>query len=459
MKPSREKQVAAVEHFASLWEQFFNLYLNEEEFEDISSTKESEFLGLQASIMQESGAVVEYEEGRFSLADEVASVINEAVSLRHLKGQSDFQVRRRKERGRQVRDLIGKVKSFVAERDTTVRRQEREIDARLSRPFWDPEKGKFAVILGRIVVSPIRFFSAVRVAGESRKANTFLLTLLSLLMLGCVATLVAFNAKTASAISFNATVEMGILTSKDTAGATVVIWIFVLIGTVMVSLAGAIVAVILAHLFGILSHAGFKIVGGKKDMVASHKVVAFGLSPLLLLVLLPALGYLVKVWSFPAFLLAAIPILVLCYIAVLQVIGVHKVHGTSVGAGIAGCLIAFLLFAGILFLSLYVWHAAAGNLPPSSGQYVYVTAEQTAIWKGREQVRSLKRGEVLEFVEEKDDYYLVRSGEDEGRLRKEDAQLREASIWSLPGFLVRSSVSRAEALVDRLSREIKKGAA
>lgn len=458
MRPQQEKQVAAIEHFASLWERFLNLYLNEEEFEDISSTKEAEFLGLQSSMMQELGALVEYEEGRFALADEVASVVNEAVSLRQLRSQSDFQARRRKERGKQVRDLIDKVKRFVAERDTTARKHEKEVEARLSRPFWDPERGKFAVILGRVASAPIQFFSAVRVGGESHKANTFLLTLLSLLMLGCVATLVAFNAQTASAISFNAAVETGILTSKDTAGATVVTWIFVLIGTIMVSLAGAIIAVLLAHLFAVLSHAAFKLVGGKKDTVASHKIVAFGLSPLLLLITLPCLGYLVRVWGVPRFLLAAISIGALCYIALLLVIGASKVHGTSVVAGIAGSLLAFLLFAAVVFVGLYVWHAATGSVPPSSGQYVWVTAKETSMWVGDKKV-PVKKADTLQFVEESGDYYVVRSGKERGRVPKKDSELREASIWSLPGVLVKSSVARAEALVERLSREIKKGAA
>lgn len=458
MRPSQEKQVAAVEHFASLWERFLNLYLNEEEFEDISSAKETEFLGLEASMMRELGALVEYEEGRFALAEEVASVVNEAVSLRQLKSQSDFQVRRRKERGKQVRDLIGKVKRFVAEQDTSARKHEKEIEARLSRPFWDPEKGKFAVILGRIVSAPIRFFSALRVAGESHKANTFLLTLLAVLMLGCVATLVAFNAQTASAISYNAAVEMGLLTSRDTAGATVVIWIFVLIGTILVSLAGAIIAVLLAHLFAVLSHAGFKLVGGKKDMVASHKIVAFGLSPLLLLIILPCLGYLVRVWGVPRLLLAFISVGALGYIAVLLVIGSHKVHGTSVAAGIAGCLLAFVLFAGVVFVGLYVWHAATSSAPPSSGQYVWVTVKETSMWVGDKKV-PVKKADTLQFVEESGEYYVVRSGEDQGRVAKKDSELREASVWSLPAVLVRSSVARAEALVERLSREIKKGAA
>ena len=458
MRPSQEKQVAAVEHFASLWDRFLNLYLNQEEFEDISSTKETEFLALQSSIMQDLGGLMEYEEGRFALADEVASVINEAASLRHLKTQSDFQVRRRKERGKQVRDLIGKVKRFVAEQDTTARKHEKEIEARLSRPFWDPEKGKFAVILGRVFSAPIPFFSAVRVAGESHKANRFLLTLLSVLMLGCVATLVAFNAQTASAISFNAAVEMGILTSRDAAGSTVVTWIFVLIGTIMVSLAGAIIAVLLAHLFAILSHAAFKLVGGKKDAVASHKIVAFGLSPLLLLITLPCLGYLVRAWGVPRFRLAAISTGALCYIAVLLVIGANKVHGTSVPAGIAGCLLAFVLFAAVVFAGVYVWHAATGSVPPSSGQYVWVTEKETSMWVGDKKV-PVKKADTFQFVEESGDYYVVRSGKERGRVAKKDSELREASIWSLPKVLVRSSVARAEALVERLSREIKKGAA
>jgi len=458
MKPSRQEQVAKTEHFASLWERLFNLYLNEEEFEDISSTSENEFLALQASIMQELGAVAEFEEGRFALVDEVTSVINEAVSLHHLKSQSEFQVRRRKERGRQLAELIAKVKKFVAERDTAARKEERELEVRRSRPFWDPEKGKFRVVLGRIVASPVRFFSAIRVAGEVKKANTFLLTLLSVLMIGCVVTVVAFNAKTASAISYNFTLETGILTSKDTLVDKIVIGLFVVIGTVIVSLAAAIVAAIMAHLFAILAHVGFKIVGAKKDMVASHKVVAFGLAPFLLLIVLPCVAHLVKKASFPAFLLAVIPVAALFHAAVLHVIGVHKVHGISVVAGIVGWLVSIILFAAVVFGGLYTWHASVGAIPPSSGQYICVTAKETGMWKGKEQVRTLHKGDILEFVGEKGKYYTVQSGKDKGMVRKRDTQLGRGSIVSLPGFLVKSSVARAELLIDRLSREIQKGA-
>jgi hypothetical protein len=458
MRPSRQEQLAKVDHLASLWERLVNLHLNEEVFEDISTARENEFLSLQASIMQELAAVAEFEEGRFALVDEVTSVVNEAGSLRNLKTQSDFQVRRRKERGRQVADLIAKLRTLVAERDTTVRRQEKELETRLSRPFWDPEKGKFTTILTRVITSPVRFFSAIRVAGEAKTANTFLLTLLSLLMIGCVIMVVAFNTTTATAISYNFTLETGILSNKDTLVAKIAIWLFVIIGVVMVSLAAAIVAAILAHLFAILAHVSFKIVGAKKDMAASHKVVAFGLSPLLLLILLPIVAHFVKMAGLPGILLGAIPAVVLLYAVVLHVIGVHKVHSTSVGAGILGSLIAIILFSAVIFAALYVWHASVGAVPPMSGKYVYVTAEETGLWSRREQVRTLHKGEVLEFVEESENYYSVRSGKSEGSVKKADAEVRHGSLLSLPVFLLESSVARAEALIDQLSREIQKGA-
>ena len=199
MKSSQQEEVAKVERFASLWDRLLNLYLNREEFEEITAARESEFLALQASIMQELAVVAELEEGRLGLVEEVTSVINEAISFRHLKNQSEFQIRRRKERGKQVADLIANVKRFVAEVDSAARRKEKELLARLARPFLNPEKGRFAVILGRIVAKPSRFFSAIRVAGEAHKANSFLLALLLLLSAGCVITITAFNAPAARA--------------------------------------------------------------------------------------------------------------------------------------------------------------------------------------------------------------------------------------------------------------------
>ncbi len=458
MRPSREEQLARVDHLSALWESLVNLYLNEEDFEDIGEAKENEFLSLEASIMQELAAVAEFEEGRFALVDEVTSVVNEAVSLRQLKNQSDFQMRRRKERGRQVADLIGKLRKLLAERDTASRRQEKELEGRLSRPFWNPEKGKFTAVLGRIIASPVRFFSAIRVAGEAKKANTFLLTLLSVLMIGCIVTVVVFNAKTASAISYNFTVETGLLSNKETFVAKIVVWAFVVIGIMTVSLAAAIVAAILAHVFAVLAHVSFKIVGGKKDIVASHKVVAFGLAPLLLLVLLPLVAFLVSNAGLPSLLLAVVPIAALFYALVLHVIGVHKVHETGVAAGIVGSLISIILFSGFVFAGLYAWHASTNAIPPVSGKYVYVTAGETTVWAHGEQIRTLHKGEIIRLVEEEEKYYNVRSGRSEGKIKKADAEVRRGSLLSLPVVLLESSVGRAEALIDRLSREIEKGA-
>jgi len=458
MRWSKQEQLARVERFASLWERLFNLYLNEEQFEDISPARENDFLSLQGSIMQELAVVTELEEGRLALVDEVSSVINEAVSVHQLKTQSDFQVRRRKERGRQVADLIANVKKFVAERDAETRKQEKERDVRLSRPFWDPEKGRFGTILVRVVSSPVRFFSAIRVAGEAKKANAFLLTLLSILMIGCVVTLVAFNTRTARAISYNAAVESGILTSDASPGAKIVVWVIVAMGVVMVSLAAAIVAAILAHLLTLLMHVGFKLLGGKGDVVASHKVVAFGLTPLLLLMLLPFLGYLTREVALPPLVLAMLAGAVACYIAVLHVVGATRVHSTSLPGGILGWLVGVILFGAIALAGLWLWHYSAGQLPPSSGSYVYVTAKQARMLKENRVVRTFSKGEVLTFLGETGDFYEVKSGKDEGRVKKSDARLREASVWSLPIFLTESSAARAEALIDRLSREIKKEA-
>jgi len=458
MKPSRQQQVARVERFASLWERLVNLFLDKEEFDDVSTAKEEEFLSLQGSIMQELAAVAELEEGRFALIDEVTSVINEAVSIRHMKGQSEFQARRRKERGRQVAELIEKVKRFVADRDSAALRKEREVEVRLSRPFWDPEKGKFQVILGRIVGSPVRFFSAMRVAGETRKANSFLLTLLSILMLGCVVTIVAFNAATARAISYNFTLESGILTDDGTLAAKIIIWVFVLIGIVIVSLAGAIAAAILAQILTLLMHIGFKVAGAKADMVASHKVVVFGLTPLLLLILLPIVGYMVKRAEVSPLLPLMLPAVTLCCVAVLQVIGVAKVHSTSAAAGIIGWLIGFVLFAVVTLASLWVWHYSLDALPPTSGKYVFVTAMETHLHKGKQRDRIFPKGEILTFIGEEGDFYKVRSGKEEGRIKKDDAQVREGSIWTLPVFLVESSGARAEVLIHRLSRKIEEEA-
>ncbi len=458
MRPSRQEQVARVEHLASLWERLFNLYLNEDEFEDISGSKENEFLALQGSIMEELAAVAEFEEGRLALVDEVSSVINEAVSLRNLKGQSDFQVRRRKERGRQVMDLMEKVRRFVAERDTTTSKQEKELEVRLSRPFWDPEKGKFGVILGRVVASPVRFFAAIRVAGEAKKANSFLLTLLSIVMIGCVITVVAFNASTARAISCNFLLESGILTKNESFVSKAVIWVFVVVGVLIVSLAAAIAAAIVAHVLALLLHVGFKVARAKGDALASHKVVAFGLTPLLLLIFLPLVGHIVEKSDVPALLLAALPAVVLFYVAVLQIIGAYKVHGTSVAAGIIGWLVGMVLFCAVVLFSLWMWHYAVGGLPPSSGRYVYVTAKETNMYSGREAIRTFAKGEILKFVEGKGDFYRIKYGKDEGRVRKRDVVLRDASVWSLPRFLVESSMARSEALIDRLSRKIEKQA-
>ncbi|NQT84560.1 YIP1 family protein [bacterium] len=455
MKVSRKEQVARIERFASLWNRLVSSYLNRDTFEDIGADKESDFLALQGSIMQELGAVAELEEGRFTLVEEVTSVINEAISLRHLKNQSEFQCRRRKERGRQVSELIANVKRFVAERDTTAIREEKELEEKISRPFWDPEKGDFGRVLGRIVAFPGRFFSSVRVAGEAKEANGFLLLLLSLLSAGCIISVTVFNASTARAISRNFALETGILSSDASAAAKIVIWLLLGAGVAVASLAGAVVAAILAHLLAILTHIGFKIVGGKGDGVASHKVVVFGLAPVLLLILVPIVAHFVGKGNAPSSLLFVVMAVTALYVAVLHVVGFHNVHKGPVAAGAAGWLIGVVLFVGIILGILWMWHFSAGHLPPSSGEYVYVTAREAPMFRGKQRVQSVTKGEILDFLEEKGDFYLVQHGKSKVGIKKSDAELREGSISSLPKFLLENSAARAEVLIDRLSRRIR----
>lgn len=75
---------------------------------------------------------------------------------------------------------------------------------------------------------------------------------------------------------------------------------------------------------------------------------------------------------------------------------------------------------------------------------------------GGKRVVRVSKGKILELVGEKGNFYNVKSGKREGRIKKGDAEVREGSIWSLPAFLVESSAARAEVLIDRLSREIKR---
>lgn len=458
MKVSREKQVARVEHFASIWDRLLNLYLNREAFEDISAAKENEFLALQGSIMQELAAVAELEEGRFALVGEVTSVINESVSIRHLKDQSEFQIRRRKERGRQVAERIANLKSFIAERDSTAIRKEKEFEARRARPFWDPEKRKFAAILGRTLATPAHFFSGIRPTGQARKANSFLLSLLSLVSAGCFIIVTAFNSQVARGISYSFALESGILTSDVGAGSKIIIWLLVCVGVTIVSLAGAIAAAILVQVLAILMHAGFKIAGGAGDSAASHKVVAFGLAPVLLLLFLPVVAHFVQKGVLPSFLLAVLPAATLCYIAFLHVIGFSKVHTAPVTAGIAGWLIGAALFVVFVFASLFIWHASIERLPPSSGKYVYVSGKKVSMLRRNQSALTLHKGKILKFLGENESFYNVRCEKDEGRIKKSDVQLRKGSVWSLPGFLVESSLAQAESLIDKLSRKVRKEA-
>jgi len=458
VKVSREKQVARVEHFASLWERLLNLYLNKETFEDIGAAKEKEFLDLQGSIMEELAVVAELEEGRFALVGEVTSVINESVSIRQLKDQSEFQVRRRKERGRQVAERITNLRRFVAERDSTAIRKEKELETRRARPFWDPEKEKFVAILGRIVATPAHFFSGVRPTGQARKANSFLLSLLSFVSAGCFITVTAFNARVARAISYNFALESGILTSDIGAGAKIITWLLVGVGVTVVSLAGAIAAAILAQVLAILMHVGFKIARGAGDSAASHKVVAFGLAPVLLLLFLPVVAHFAKMGVLPSFLLAVLPAAALCYIAFLHVIGFSKVHNAPAAAGVAGWLIGAVLFVVFVFASLFIWHASVKSLPPSSGEYVYVTGKKASMLRRNQSALTLPKGKILKFLGENENFYNVRCDKDEGKIKKSDAQLKKASAWSLPRFLVESSLAQAESLFDKLSRKARKEA-
>lgn len=456
MNVSRKEQIERIERFRSLWDRLLSLYLTREKFEDVSAAKENDFLALQGTIMQELAALAEFEEGRFALVDEVTSVVNEAISLRHLRDHSDFQLKRRKERGKQVAQLIANFKSFVAERDAAAERKEKELEAKIARPFWDPEKGKFKVLLGRVLVSPSHFFSALRVAGEAQKANSFLLTVLALLSVSFVIGATILNATVVRAISYNFTLETGILTSDASTGAKIVIWLVVVVGVTIVSLAAALVAAILAHLLGVLMHVGFKITGGLGNVYASHKVVAFGLAPLLLLII-PLVVDCAASGGMPSVVSLVLAAVAIVYAAVLHIIGFNKVHGASVAAGIVGWMIGIILFTVFVLGSLWIWHSVTDTLPPSSGKYVYVTAKGVPARRGNQVIRdAFAKGEILEFVEENGEDYVVQREKDDVKIKKSDAELRRGSVLALPGFLVENSLARAEVFIDRLSRKIQK---
>jgi hypothetical protein len=452
MKSSKQENVARIERFASLWERLNDLYLSREDFEEITPEKENAFLSVQGSIMIELGSVEELEEGRFALVDEVTSVIGEAVSLHQLKHQSEFQVRRRKERGQRVAELITNVKNFVVERDTASRKREHELEDKLSRPFYDPEKGRFWALLARIIGSPNRFFSSLRLAGEATKANSYLFSLLGLLMLACFVVLTAFNANTARTIGYNLTLELGILSSGDSFVAKVAVWAFVVFGLVVASLGTVIIAAILSHFFALLAHAGFKIGGGKGSMVATHKVVIFGLTPLLFLVLVPVFGYVFQNTSLATTAVIVLAGVVLIYVLVLHVIGFKKVHKGPVVGGILGWLFTAVLFSILILGGLYAWHASVDGLPPLSKKYVYVTAKETQLSPAD---RWIPKGTILTYVEEKGNSYTVEFAGEKGDVKKADVKLRQESALSLPRFLVESSLMRGEALIDRLTRGVK----
>jgi len=459
VKFSRKEQIGRIDHFESLWDGLLRRYLNRDMFEDISAAKESEFLALQGAIMQELAAIAELEEGRFALVDEVTSVINEALSLRHLKDQSEFQFRRRKERARQVAELIADVRRFVAGRDSASERKEKQLEAKLARPFWDPEKGKFGVIVGRIVASPVRFFSTLRPTAEAKRANLFLLTLVSVLSAGCVISVTAFNAPVARTICYNFALETGILTSDAGALAKIAIGLLVVVGIAVVSLAGAMVAAILAHVLATLMHVSLKAVGAKGDAIASQKVVAFGLAPILLLIILPVVAYLGRESDVSSWLPVVLAAATVCYVAILHTIGFKKVHDARVAAGIVGWLVGVTLFAAVALAALWIWHAAVGNLPPSSGEYLYVTTKEAPMFRGSQRVSStVTKGDILEFVGDKGEFYVVQHRKNKRRIKKRDAELREGSFLSLLRFLVESSAAQAEVLVDRLSRKVGKQA-
>ena len=322
-----KEKLSEIARFRSLWERFGNTYLAEQPPPAASTEKEEEFLKFKCYIMEHLCRIDDINNDKLFIHDDVASVLNECLSIARLHAKSGQSAGRVRNRWEEVFTKLDKLKTYCETHDTLMEQQSKLTRIKLQNPFWDPEVGSFKQVLFRLMSDPFVFFEGMSVhndAKESEHIRSFLFRIFAYPITLIMLVWVLSHATQIYDLIFNITVKLKILNERASVFSK--IFLVAVIG-VLTLLVSSILSVILMGLTRILSsfqHFFLRLFGAVKSRRMTMKITTYSLAPIMLVFTLP----------FSIF---------------LQIVGVCKAQKMSIGGGFFGLLLGTAgFFAALL---------------------------------------------------------------------------------------------------------------
>ena len=438
LKIYQKQWIETVGDFIGLWDRFDALYLQGIAPDEVTDEKEDAFLEFQGAIVEQLVKVEPVDHERFGVRDLVMAVLHDALSLRHLARQSEFQQRRLHGRWTEASEALSKLRHFCETYSPKFDKASRLVRVRRANPFWDPAAGAFRATLTKIALGPVTFFAGLR-PGPDKKMNMFLFKSVITPSLFVFLVLAIAHLETVQQMAYNFTLTTGVLLEKEGVVPKLVIHFFALFGVGILALVTSGVLMLLVWLHAGTLHVASKLLGGTEDLRMTRKIVVYGWAPLVALVTAP-------------------------YAIVLQIIGVNKAQKVSPVLAVLAWLVGTALLVALVIGILFAAYRVTGQIP-----YVEVTAvgaktyERDSAQPDRArpvgQVDSGKRlgyrGKVKATVrKETVRFYRVALGGKEVLLREEDGAVREYTFSRLVPYVAAVTRDKVLHVVQRLSREI-----
>lgn len=441
MKTYQKQWLETAHDFIGLWDRFDTLYLQGILLEEVTEEREDEFLQFEGTMVEQLVKVGEVERGRFSLHDLVMAVVHEALSLRHLARQSDFQRRRLRQHWTEAADALSKLYRFCETYTPKVEKTTRLEEVRRLNPFWDPAGGGFQATLTKIAVGPATFFSGLR-PGRDEKSGWFLFKIVIIPSLLVFLVLAISHLSTVQQMAYNFTLETGLLDTNEGFVPKLMIHVFALLGVALLALVTSAVLMVLSVLHAGTLHVAFKLFGGKQDFQMSRKITVYGGAPVVAIVTAP-------------------------YAIVLQMIGAAKTQKLPPVLAVLAWLVGTALLAALVLGVMFVAYHFTGQIP-EGGRYVEVTAVGATTYKiplgdapirPGEQIASGRRLDYRGETQKKlrnttESFYRVVVDGKETLVRQEDCTVGEFRRAQLIRYMLDLTRKKVLLVVERLSREI-----
>lgn len=433
----QKEMTGIVQNFISLWNRYYNLYLENVSRQDISAEKENEFLKFQGTIVEQLVSVLELDEkSRFDIHDKVMSVLNEVVSLDFYTRLSEFQINRTKHQWQEAMEELEKLYRFCDTYDPKVDKVERIAEVKKKNPYWDPTAGGLRDVVSRIAVAPVTFFQGIKIGVPANKIGVFVFLIFFIPVLIILTITFLLNFDTVKAVGRHSLIEAGILSSDEVGFmASLITGVAILAGLLLISAGISIVFIILHYLFSWFLHLGFKLTGARESYPETFKVASYGATPFLAAITAP-------------------------YAIALQIIGGSKVHKYSYFLSAIGWIIGTVLFLAFLFVILGTTFYFTKVIPPVGARYAYVETAEAGLYSrfdGKESAKVI-RGTYLNFAKpeetpkeetknigerpnrRKASVYEVKYKNESYYVEKDKVKIIEFAYSNMPGFIFDRSI-------------------